>query len=85
MSAEIRLKIVEFATKNDKIRALRTSYLSSVKPFKSKNRDKIDLDATNPNLKKKVVIEILERQPNLSYYVLNFADETLYLTNPHNL
>ena len=22
------------------------------KPFKSKNRDKIDLDATNPNLKK---------------------------------
>jgi len=26
--------------------------ISSVKPFKSKNRDKIDLDATNPNLKK---------------------------------
>ena len=26
--------------------------LPSVKPFKSKNRDKIDLDATNPNLKK---------------------------------
>ena len=24
----------------------------SVKPFKSKNRDKIDLDASNPNLKK---------------------------------
>ena len=24
----------------------------SVKPFKSKNRDKIDLDATNRNLKK---------------------------------
>ena len=24
----------------------------SVKPFKSKNRDKIDLDVTNPNLKK---------------------------------
>ena len=36
----------------------------SVKPFKSKNRDKIDLDAPNPNLKK-VLIEILERQPNL--------------------
>ena len=36
----------------------------SVKPFKSKNRDKIDLDATNPNLKK-VLIEIFERQPKL--------------------
>ena len=35
----------------------------SVKPFKSKNRDKIDLDAPNPSLKK-VVIEIFERQPN---------------------
>ena len=31
--------------------------LPSVKPFKSKNRDKIDLDATNPNLKK-FLIEI---------------------------
>ena len=29
-----------------------TICLYSVKPFKSKNRDKIDLDATNPNLKK---------------------------------
>ena len=36
----------------------------SVKPFKSKNRDKIYLDAPNPDLKK-VVIEILEPQPNL--------------------
>ena len=26
--------------------------MTSVKPFKSKNRDKIDLDAPNPNLKK---------------------------------
>ena len=26
--------------------------IHSVKPFKSKNRDKIDLDAPNPNLKK---------------------------------
>ena len=26
--------------------------MASVKPFKSKNRDKIDLDAPNPNLKK---------------------------------
>ena len=26
--------------------------IGSVKPFKSKNRDIIDLDATNPNLKK---------------------------------
>ena len=26
--------------------------ISSVKPFKSKNRDKMDLDAPNPNLKK---------------------------------
>ena len=34
----------------------------SVKPFKSKNHDNIDLDARNPHLKK-VVIEILERQP----------------------
>ena len=39
-------------------------YMPSVKPFKSKNRDKIYLDAPNPNLKK-VVIEIFERQPNL--------------------
>ena len=36
----------------------------SVKPFKSKNCDNIDLDARNLNLNK-VVIEILERQPNL--------------------
>ena len=33
--------------------------IDSVKPFKSKNRDKIYLDAPNPNLKK-VVIEIFE-------------------------
>ena len=26
--------------------------MTSVKPFKSKNRDKIDLNTTNPNLKK---------------------------------
>ena len=26
--------------------------ITSVKPVKSKNRDKFDLDATNPNLKK---------------------------------
>ena len=26
--------------------------MGSVKPFKSKNRDKIDLNAPNPNLKK---------------------------------
>ena len=26
--------------------------ITSVKPFKSKNSDKIELDATNPNLKK---------------------------------
>jgi len=31
-----------------------------VKPFKSKNRDKIDLDAPNRNLKKGY-----DRQPNL--------------------
>ena len=31
--------------------------MTSVKPFKSKNRDKIDLDVPNSNLKK-VVIEI---------------------------
>ena len=60
---------------------------AGAKPFKSKNRDKIDLDVTNL----KVVIEILERQPNLSYYVLIFAGEILFelsrnfnLTNPHN-
>ena len=33
--------------------------MASVKPFKSKNRDIIYLDAPNPNLKK-VVIEIFE-------------------------
>ena len=27
-------------------------HMTSVKPFKSENRDKIDLDAPNPNLKK---------------------------------
>ena len=36
--------------------------IHDVKPFKTKNRDKIYLDAPNPNLKK-VVIEIFERQP----------------------
>ena len=43
--------------------------MHDVKPFKTKNRDKIYLDAPNPNLKKgcesHFVIEILERQPNL--------------------
>ena len=29
-----------------------SKFTSSVKPFKSKNRDKIDLDAQIPNLKK---------------------------------
>ena len=38
--------------------------MSSVKPFKSKNRDKIYLDVPNPNLEKNVM-EIFERQPNL--------------------
>ena len=36
--------------------------IDSVKPFKSKNRDNVELVATNPNLKK-VLIELLERQP----------------------
>ena len=36
----------------------------SMKPFKSKNRDKIDLDAPNPNLKKGCDRDFL-RQPNL--------------------
>ena len=43
---------------------LTSLFISSLKPFKSKNRDQIDLDATNQNLKK-VLIEIFERQPNL--------------------
>ena len=38
--------------------------MGSVKPFKSKNRDKIDLDAPNPNLKKGCDRDFL-RQPNL--------------------
>ena len=38
--------------------------MTSVKPFKSKNRDKIDLDAPNPNLKKSCDRDFL-RQPNL--------------------
>ena len=38
--------------------------ISSVKPFKSKNRDKIYLDAPNPNLKKGCDRDFL-RQPNL--------------------
>ena len=37
--------------------------IDSVKPFKSKNCHKIDLDATNPSLKKGS--EIFERQSNL--------------------
>ena len=38
--------------------------MNSVKPFKSKNRDKFDLDAPNPNLKKGCDRDFL-RQPNL--------------------
>ena len=38
--------------------------MGSVKPFKPKNRDKIDLHAPKLSLKK-AVIEIFERQPNL--------------------
>ena len=38
--------------------------MDSLKPLKSKNRDKIYLDAQNQNLKK-VVKEIFELQPNL--------------------
>ena len=34
------------------VRSKTLSTIRSVKPFKSKNRDKIDLDATNQNLKK---------------------------------
>ena len=63
--------------------------MGSVKPFKSKNRDKIDLDAPNPNLKK-VAIEIFERQSNqwtvMWFYWMessiqleqNFPDEILF-------
>ena len=57
----------------------------SVKPFKSKNRDKIDLDATNPNLKK-VLIEIFERQFS-SNKILSMKFElkgTFYPINSHN-
>ena len=43
---------------------MKTSAMTSVKPFKSKNRDKIDLDAPNPNLKKGCHRDFL-RQPNL--------------------
>ena len=32
-----------------------SKFISSVKSFKSKNRDKIDLDATNSNLKKVLI------------------------------
>ena len=38
--------------------------MTSVKPLKSKNRDDIVLEDTNPNLKK-VVIEIFDRQLNI--------------------
>ena len=40
--------IVKFLTRHRIVPVL----MSSVKPFKSKNRDKIYLDASNPNLKK---------------------------------
>jgi len=40
MASSISIKVIEIWT------------MVSVKPFKSKNRDKIDLDAPNRNLKK---------------------------------
>ena len=42
----------------------------SVKPFKSKNRDKIDLDAPNPNLKKGCDRDFLRQGLTLKYYMV---------------
>ena len=49
---------------NRVLHGLPARVIFSVKPFKSKNRDKIDLDAPNPNLKKGCDRDFL-RQPNL--------------------
>ena len=43
--------------------------MSSVKPFKSKNRDKIYLDATNPNLKKGCDTDFRATALPINYYV----------------
>ena len=47
----------EFSLNDHREHASHLSFINSVKPFKSKNPDKIDQDALNPD-RKKVVIEI---------------------------
>ena len=43
--------------------------MPSVKPFKSKNRDKIYLDAPNPNLKKGCDRDFQATAQPMDYYV----------------
>ena len=61
----------------------------SVKPFKSKNRDKIYPEASNPNPKKGCDRDFLATAQPMNYYVIlldekfhtariNFADEILF-------
>ena len=44
--------------------------MSSVKPFKSKNRDKISLAAPNPNLKKGCHRDFRATTEPINYYVV---------------
>ena len=59
-----KVNIIIFISIYHPVYRLNFNGINSVKPFKSKNCDKIDLDAQNPNLKKGSV-EIFEQQPNL--------------------
>ena len=51
--------------------------MDCAKPFKTKNRDEIDLDSPNTNLKK-VLIEIFERQPKMAFIlgVRSYSSDT---------
>ena len=42
--------------------------MNSAKPVKSKNRNNVDLDGSNPNLRK-IMIEIFTRQPYLQSFM----------------
>ena len=63
-SAESSLKY-----KKKCVEKLPISMIISVKPFKSKNRDKIDLGAPNPNLKKGSDRDFRATVKPINYYV----------------
>ena len=53
--------------------------MGSVKPFKSKNRDKIDMDATNPNLKKGSDRDFWATAEPMNYYVVLLDGKSIQL------